>query len=128
MKTLKVFPHGRLYALWTKEKGILGFTPEFLFEKKGRSLKTHALAGTRKKGEESLLKNKKELKEHEIVVKGLRESLKDLGGLKKRKTGGDFISSFKTSANKAFFKFKKRAFFPRDCKKTSPFSGSVWLS
>ena len=61
---------GFVYGFWSKDSGILGVTPEYLFEKKGRHIKTMALAGTGRVSD-SLLKDPKEVKEHQIVVDDL---------------------------------------------------------
>ena len=77
-----------VYAFWNNTEGILGASPETLFEQRqsGR-LDSMALAGTRKKDlislMGSLLDDPKEKAEHQIVVEGIRESLvllaKELG-------------------------------------------------
>lgn len=75
--------NGFFYGAWNKESGILGFTPELLFSFKEQEFETQALAGTGLCFGPSLLKNKKELKEHDFVVKGITESLKwPIDGLK----------------------------------------------
>ena len=61
---------GFVYGFWSKDSGILGVTPEYLFEKKGRRIKTMALAGTGQISD-SLMKDQKEVKEHQIVVDDL---------------------------------------------------------
>ena len=69
-------PHGFLYGVWNKKSGILGFTPEILFSLEGNKFSTMALAGTGLYSGPSLLKDQKELKEHDFVIKSLKESLK----------------------------------------------------
>ena len=69
------FRQGFLYGCWGKKAGFLGFTPEFLFSINGNHFSTMALAGTAQQNSPSLLRDSKELKEHEFVVKGLEESL-----------------------------------------------------
>jgi len=81
-----------LYGLWNKEEGILGATPELLFQIEGRILQTAALAGTRLKDGSlsshlsSLLKDPKELEEHRIVIEGIASSLSPFGKLQRGKT------------------------------------------
>ena len=70
--------HGFLYGAWSKESGILGFTPEILFSMEEDQISTMALAGTGSHPGPSLLKDRKELKEHDFVVQSLQETLKDL--------------------------------------------------
>ncbi len=61
---------GFVYGFWNKNSGILGATPEYLFEKKGKYIRTMALAGTGLLSD-SLMKDLKELREHQIVVDDL---------------------------------------------------------
>lgn len=70
--------NGFLYGFWNKERGILGWTPEILFSVQRNKFWTIALAGTSPHPGPSLLKDKKELREHNFVVKGLQESLEGL--------------------------------------------------
>lgn len=77
---VKPIPYGYL----TPTEGILGASPEILFsyDSKNNELTTMALAGTRNselEKQNSLLNDEKEIFEHELVVKGLKEKLKDLG-------------------------------------------------
>ena len=76
---------GFLYGYWNREKGILGFTPEFLFSIDQKKFSTMALAGTTKQNSSSLLKSSKEVKEHEFVVKNLKENLDSLVSWEKKK-------------------------------------------
>lgn len=69
---------GFLYGCWNRESGFLGFTPEFLFSIQGACFSTMALAGTAHLQGPSLFKDKKELKEHEFVVRSLEEKLNSL--------------------------------------------------
>ena len=69
--------HGFLYGAWNKDEGILGWTPEILFSLQGDQFFTMALAGTGVHPGPLLLKDKKEFKEHDLVVQGLEELLKD---------------------------------------------------
>ena len=69
------FKQGFLYGCWSKESGFLGFTPELLFSVSGTRFSTMALAGTAEQNTPSLFTDRKELKEHEFVVKGLEERL-----------------------------------------------------
>ncbi|MBC75859.1 MAG: hypothetical protein CME64_07570 [Halobacteriovoraceae bacterium] len=69
---------GLNYGLWDEDSGILGSTPEILFSKDGMKFKSMALASTRPidKAHE-LLEDKKELIEHHLVVKDLKNKLKE---------------------------------------------------
>lgn len=65
------------YGLWTKQIGIVGSTPELLFDQKDREIQTFALAGTSVAGKESaLLNSSKDKIEHELVVRNIQEILK----------------------------------------------------
>lgn len=71
---------GYLYGFWNQDEGILGVTPELLFQfdERNRKLKTMALAGTCPKGRHF---GEKEINEHQIVVEGIKLSLQSLGEL-----------------------------------------------
>lgn len=67
---------GLPYGLWNKSYGMIGSTPETLYQIKNGSIKTFALAGTAKQGEdEKLLNSNKDLHEHELVIKDISEKL-----------------------------------------------------
>lgn len=75
---------GYLYGFWLEGKGLLGVTPELLFqyqEKSKPQLYTMALAGTCSKQEDlSVFKeNCKELQEHLCVMQGIKEALQNFG-------------------------------------------------
>ncbi|MGE3608177.1 MAG: chorismate-binding protein [Bacteriovoracaceae bacterium] len=71
------FGTGLPYGIWFKEYGIIGSTPEILFSKKELQLKTFALAGTAKLGEEEqLLNSKKDRLEHDLVIQDILEKMK----------------------------------------------------
>ena len=74
----------RAYGIWNEREGMVGTTPEALFEERARaaappSLSTMALAGTRTLDGGSLLDDPKERTEHRIVVEGMVERLAPLG-------------------------------------------------
>ena len=74
------------YGFWTSDEGVLGATPEKLFSYDVREgvLETMALAGTRSSALEvksSLVNDPKEMFEHALVIKGLKEKLRPLGDL-----------------------------------------------
>ncbi|MCZ0932144.1 MAG: chorismate-binding protein [Oligoflexia bacterium] len=79
------FKQGFLYGFWNRQSGFLGFTPEFLFSMNGNHFSTMALAGTAEQNSPSLFTGRKELKEHEFVVKGLEKKLTDLTRWKQKK-------------------------------------------
>ncbi|UOF00775.1 chorismate-binding protein [Bdellovibrio reynosensis] len=86
-----------VYGFWQSENGLLGATPEVLFDYSNQVLKTMALAGTCPKNEaahrESLLADKKEMQEHGLVLEDILEVLKDLG---EAKTRGPYIAELPT--------------------------------
>lgn len=70
------FGTGYPYGFWKQGKGILGTTPELLFEVNDDQLKTFALAGTTRVEEgHKLLESTKDLYEHNLVVKDIEEKL-----------------------------------------------------
>lgn len=75
--------YGWTYGLWNQGKGYLGHTPELLcdWSSKTETLRTFALAGTYLKSENAhieILKDKKILNEHQIVIDDISEKLKNL--------------------------------------------------
>lgn len=72
-KLLLTSPGQHAYGFWTPEEGLLGITPEVLFEKQDKELKTVALAGTAEDPQE-LIKDSKQLKEHHLVTEGIKNS------------------------------------------------------
>lgn len=72
-----------IYGMWNQSDGILGFTPELLFESKGMQIKTMALAGTiastEPNAKETLLSSEKDLKEHRFVIDDICQRLKSFG-------------------------------------------------
>jgi len=76
------FGEGISYGFWTEDFGIVGATPEILFETTGLELKTYALAGTAPKHlSEDLLSSQKDLHEHELVIKNITEVLNSFSEL-----------------------------------------------
>lgn len=71
-----------IYGLWNKESGLLGATPEMLFEIDAKENIIHsvALAGTRcsHHGASILTEDKKESHEHDLVILGIRKALAPL--------------------------------------------------
>ena len=72
---------------FTPKIAFIGASPEILYERTQRSIKTAAIAGTRKRGitededrkfQEELLKNDKELREFNIVKKDIKKKLTKL--------------------------------------------------
>ncbi len=78
----------RLFGLWHHGEGILGATPEVLFELRNRTfLTTMALAGTGERTNvSSLLESTKDQKEHNIVVESILQSLRQYGEVSCAKT------------------------------------------
>lgn len=70
------FEAGWPYGFWHDAYGMIGSTPELLFEVKNKTLSTFALAGTARKGDdEKLMQSKKDRHEHDLVVKDIKEKL-----------------------------------------------------
>lgn len=82
-----------VYGVWQNGEGVLGATPEVLFEYSKGWLKTMALAGTCPKNEaaqrDSLLRDEKEMQEHLIVLEDLKALLGPLGSMRTR--GPDIV-------------------------------------
>lgn len=72
-----------VYGFWQDGEGVLGATPETLFEYREGQLTTMALAGTCPKSEsterESLLNDEKEMLEHRLVREDIVDVLKSYG-------------------------------------------------
>lgn len=71
-----------VYGFWNGHEGLLGATPELLFEKRDTQVSTVALAGTRPHEASQrlpLLEDPKELEEHRFVIDGIVSALGDLG-------------------------------------------------
>lgn len=73
--------HLYLYGGSFNDDGIIGLTPEILFELKGDSLLTSALAGTTKSSTKELLYNSKDQDEHALVVEDIVEKLERFGSI-----------------------------------------------
>lgn len=67
-----------LYGIWSKSQGMLGLTPEYLFQQVPGKLRTVALAGT---GTPENVWNEKNKREHEIVIDWISEALTPFGKL-----------------------------------------------
>lgn len=70
-----------LYGHWDAKGGILGVTPEILFNRSASTLQTMALAGTchKEQSEQEFKHNSKEQQEHQWVVDGIKEALSKWG-------------------------------------------------
>ncbi len=88
----------RCYGLWHEDEGILGATPELLFSFDGASLRTVALAGTRRVSpgldheqldalKQELASDDKEQREHQLVVEDIFAQLSRLGAVEIGNTG-----------------------------------------
>lgn len=74
-----------VYGFWQNGEGVLGATPETLFDFSQGVLQTMALAGTCPKNEsperESLLRDEKEMLEHRLVAEDIKERLSVWGSV-----------------------------------------------
>lgn len=86
LRLLKVPENLHVYGFWQGEEGVLGATPEILFDLKDGVLRTMALAGTCPKSEDhdrpSLLEDSKEIFEHQLVLEDLKNVLSQWGEVK----------------------------------------------
>jgi isochorismate synthase EntC len=82
-RRLRTLPAGmRAYGYSYKNHGLVGATPELLFESDGRAYRTMALAGTRPVARSAeLLTDAKELREHRMVVDDIVRRLAPFGNL-----------------------------------------------
>lgn len=91
-----------LYGLFVEEDHFqyMGLSPEILFYREKNKIKTFALAGTRSLDENfsetEFLENKKERKEHQLVVKDIAERLSKLGKVELKET---FVQKLKHLAH-----------------------------
>lgn len=86
-----------IYGTWDSEGGILGATPELLFRRDSAEseVETVALAGTRFKSTSNvgsnvgalLLQDPKEREEHQWVIHGISEALREVGEVRVGETG-----------------------------------------
>jgi isochorismate synthase EntC len=77
MKKAFEFGSGLPYGFWNDSYGVIGSTPELLFDIKANAIQTYALAGTAKVGhEEELLNSAKDRHEHDLVTQDITEKLK----------------------------------------------------
>ena len=87
---LEAFSNLWVYGFWKDGQGIIGATPEILFQMTDRKIRSMALAGTCPKSELSarkpLLKDDKEIKEHELVVVDIAKILEKWGWVKRGPT------------------------------------------
>lgn len=73
------FSHQYTYGFNFQNEGLCGVTPELLFSLRGDQLRTMALAGTGRVDGPSLLTDRKECLEHQLVVDHLVSELKSWG-------------------------------------------------
>lgn len=73
--------NGYFYGFWNNSEGMIGVTPEILFECSDRKVTTMAVAGTSstKIPPEQLLNDSKTRHEHQLVVQGISEALSPYG-------------------------------------------------
>jgi isochorismate synthase EntC len=119
------------YGFWKDGNGMIGLTPEILFFRNGPFLETMALAGTEKKHavESQLLKDDKNLKEHDFVVQEVFEKLSSFGEVEAEgpqilelPTLFHLLTKFKVTLKKAWNDLEQLRFFhPTSALGISPF-------
>lgn len=86
LSLLQAPPSLYVYGFWQNGEGVLGATPEILFEYRDGKLQTMALAGTCPKEDatsrESLLLDKKEMHEHLLVLEDIKGVVNSLGSIR----------------------------------------------
>lgn len=71
------FEQGIPYGIWNDDYGVIGCSPELLFSLRGQELRSIALAGTSRKGNEKVLLNSvKDRQEHDLVIRDILEKLR----------------------------------------------------
>jgi menaquinone-specific isochorismate synthase len=74
-----IVPNSYAYGIWDTDHGLIGATPELLFEVAGNKLETFALAGTAKKeNADQLMRSEKDRLEHQFVVDDIFEKISEL--------------------------------------------------
>lgn len=84
LHALATLPSGLLpYGFWEERGGLIGASPELLFECDGAEIRTMAVAGTARSGRspDEMLDDPKERAEHEFVVEDIVDQLSPLGSL-----------------------------------------------
>ncbi len=82
------------FGIWQKGLGIIGATPEILFRTQNQNVSTMALAGTAPLAFIDQLKSdRKELMEHQIVVKDIQSRLSQMGWVRVEPTKAVKIGS-----------------------------------
>jgi menaquinone-specific isochorismate synthase len=82
LRALANLPAGLMpYGVWDQERGILGASPELLFEDDGVELHSMAVAGTARAGvaPDDFAEDPKERREHGLVLEDLEAQLAPLG-------------------------------------------------
>ncbi len=89
---LKKTPGTHLYGYWSQSEGMIGVTPEILFDCSHGVLQTAAVAGTTSKEKSEQLKRDPKLREeHQLVIEGIHTALEPFGNLE---VGSTEIHSF----------------------------------
>ena len=104
---------GYAFAHWDEDFGIIGLTPELLFEKSGDEIRTVALAGTAKT-ENEFSEDQKLKTEHNVVIEDILARLKSLGVAEVEKTAlQKFGSIYHLKTDLIFKKAKQEATFDK---------------
>ncbi len=75
------------YGFWSEQSGIMGVTPEVLFNLNSTQLSTMALAGTKlSSNKTSLLDDPKQVFEHEVVADRLQKTFSQFGDVQRGET------------------------------------------
>lgn len=84
LETLSAPQNLHPYGFWSGDEGVIGATPEILFEVEGRSLKTMAMAGTLAKADgtaDDLARSAKDQHEHRLVIEDIKKELRSFGAV-----------------------------------------------
>lgn len=85
LRSMANLPSGLMpYGFWGEEGGVMGASPEVLFESDGAEIRTMAVAGTARGGSApgEMLEDPKERSEHQLVLEDIASQIAQLGAVK----------------------------------------------
>lgn len=85
-RTLDVPTRWLAYGGWSGQEGLIGLSPEILFNSSPGWTETMALAGTAANPGPSLLQSEKDQREHQLVIDDIKQQLGKLGKVKNTPT------------------------------------------
>jgi menaquinone-specific isochorismate synthase len=130
-----------LYGSWDQSSGVLGATPELLFrlqDNNSEMVETVACAGTRpfNPSQMQFIPNEKEFEEHQIVIEGIHDTLKEFGDVSIGETNCVNLPPISHLLTPIHLKLHKKFDFEKIAKALHPTpalgaypkkAGSMWL-